>query len=388
MKIWFDKYKGFGTRQEMEVRPVTVLIGKNNSGKSSVLKLIASLLDSVDGQTPYPGLDMGRPNSFSLGSSFGNIGRNGALADLQVGIEIEGISIDATLFRNAKGQTAFSDYSFSSESNRRDFKRSSQGILTAYDGAVCSGAFRGLWNKEVAAGLGIEMPPSAEVDYIGPLRTIPSRVIYTPPMAVSNMVGFRGEGVYPQLCSEPDLLNAVNDWFESNVEGNRITVEQGKESGSFIMKVGSEKSLFAINIADVGMGISQVLPIVAASLNTKGAQTVLVEQPELHLHPAAHAGVGHLMATASASLGKTFIVETHSANLLLGIREAVADPEHPLTKEDVIIYFIDEDSDGAYLMPIELDEQGTPSRWPEGVFGETYDLLKSIRAKSIPQTQG
>ena len=78
-------------------------------------------------------------------------------------------------------------------------------------------------------------------------------------------------------------------------------------------------------------------------------------------------------------LNRKCIIETHSENILLAIRNLVADKSSNLSPDDVIIYFIDSDEEQeAFVQEITIDEMGQLSTWPEGVFSEGFDLLAQI----------
>jgi predicted ATPase len=142
-----------------------------------------------------------------------------------------------------------------------------------------------------------------------------------------------------------------------------------------------DNGAYWVNIADEGMGMGQILPIVIRCIHAVKDSIVVVEQPELHLHPAAHEAIAKLFATTSKQNGQRYIVETHSENILLGIRDAVVDQNIDFSADDVVIYFVDEDEEGAYLREITIDANGRLSSWPEGVFNESYELLNRIITK-------
>lgn len=131
------------------------------------------------------------------------------------------------------------------------------------------------------------------------------------------------------------------------------------------------------------MGVNQVLPIIVRACEQDRDKVVAIEQPVLHVHPAGQASVARLLAQTSRQFGRKYVVESHSENFLLGLREAVVDPEVEFSADDVMIYFIDDDAtDGAYLRPITIGENGDLSDWPRGVYSESYEILKSIKEKS------
>jgi hypothetical protein len=118
-----------------------------------------------------------------------------------------------------------------------------------------------------------------------------------------------------------------------------------------------------VNIADVGFGVSQVLPVVVALVASGPGHTVYIEQPEIHLHPRAHDGLARLLADA-ATRGVRVIAETHSSLLLRAIQTAVAEGAMP--REDVILHWFSRDDDGVtQVTPAELDRAGSFGDWPE-----------------------
>jgi predicted ATPase len=118
-----------------------------------------------------------------------------------------------------------------------------------------------------------------------------------------------------------------------------------------------------VNIADVGIGVSQVLPILVALIAAKEGQIVYVEQPELHLHPRAQIAMAELLAEA-ASRGVRVIVETHSSLLLLTIQTLIA--QEKIANTDVGLHWFTRNDKGAteiqYVVP---DEDGAYGDWPE-----------------------
>jgi len=122
-----------------------------------------------------------------------------------------------------------------------------------------------------------------------------------------------------------------------------------------------------VNIADVGIGVSQVLPILVALIAAQEGQIVYVEQPELHLHPRAQVVMAELLAEA-ANRGVRVIVETHSSLLLLTVQTMVA--EGRMKPEDVGLHWFERDAKGATKVTLaEVDENGAYGNWPED-FGD------------------
>ncbi len=117
-----------------------------------------------------------------------------------------------------------------------------------------------------------------------------------------------------------------------------------------------------VNIADVGFGVSQVLPVLVALIAARPSQLVYLEQPELHLHPRAQAALAPVLADA-AKRGVRVVIETHSSLLLLGVQTLVA--EGDLSPDLVKLHWFTRNKDGVTeVNSVDLDEAGTYGDWP------------------------
>ena len=125
----------------------------------------------------------------------------------------------------------------------------------------------------------------------------------------------------------------------------------------------------------MGEGIAQVLPIIVQSF-VRNSDITIIEQPSLHLNSAAHALVACRLAESSMTLGKKYLIETHSDTFLTGIRKMVV--ERKLRREDVVIYCVNHDGDSATLDKIEIDDNFEYTSWPEGMFEDDYRLQNEI----------
>lgn len=118
-----------------------------------------------------------------------------------------------------------------------------------------------------------------------------------------------------------------------------------------------------VNIADVGFGVSQVLPVLVALIAAEPGQLVYLEQPELHLHPRAQVALATVLADA-ARRGVRVVAETHSSLLLLGVQTLVA--EGKLSPDLVKLHWFSRNDDGiTQVSSAELDDAGTYGNWPE-----------------------
>ncbi len=125
-----------------------------------------------------------------------------------------------------------------------------------------------------------------------------------------------------------------------------------------------------VSIADVGFGVSQVMPVVVALLAARPGQAVYIEQPEIHLHPRAQIALAGLLVDA-ANRDVQVIVETHSALLLTSLQTLIAQQKIPAA--DVKLHWVSRDADGSSVVTTaELDVDGAYGDWPVD-FDETAD---------------
>lgn len=117
-----------------------------------------------------------------------------------------------------------------------------------------------------------------------------------------------------------------------------------------------------VNIADVGFGVSQTLPVLVALLAARKSDLIYIEQPELHLHPNAQYALAEVIVDAVKG-GKKVVIETHSSLLLTGIQTAVA--KHQLDDNKVSLnWFTQDDIGRTQIQTVRLDKYGRFGNWP------------------------
>jgi predicted ATPase len=110
------------------------------------------------------------------------------------------------------------------------------------------------------------------------------------------------------------------------------------------------------NLADIGFGASQTLPIIVESFYASPGSLILVEQPEIHLHPKVHSTFGDLFIKAVNENIRTFIIETHSEHILARVRRRIA--EGRIDKNKVAIYYFERGKDGTNIREVILNMEG------------------------------
>jgi predicted ATPase len=217
-----------------------------------------------------------------------------------------------------------------------------------------------------------------DIDYIGPFRILPKRQFHLTGKLGYPYTGIKGENAYSMLgvskLMKDDLHEKVGEWYKEHFDGWALNV---KDKNKPYIEILLSKNDIDVNIVDVGQGMNQVLPLVVRAFRKTGHNSIVVlEQPELHLHPAAHGDLAELFAKSAIKNNETFVIETHSENILLRLRSLIVENDFGFTKDDIIIYWIDNaEGGGQELNEITIDEEGVLSDWPEGVFNEN---LKEI----------
>jgi hypothetical protein len=202
-----------------------------------------------------------------------------------------------------------------------------------------------------------------------PIRTRPQRT-YDPlkdeerpegthvPMVLANVRFSDPEG-WQELRESLCSLGKASGLFR-DVAVKRLG---GKPSDPFRISV--KVSTHAFNLVDVGYGVSQALPIVVDSLRRPSGTTFLLQQPEVHLHPKAQAELASFLAVLAKRDNKRFIIETHSDYIVDRIRADARDHKH-LEPRDVAILYFERRNGSVDIHPIQIDDFGNILDPPRG----------------------
>lgn len=232
-----------------------------------------------------------------------------------------------------------------------------------------------------------------QLSYIGPFRDNPERV-YRDQEKRSTFVGTRGENISTLLINDhhkdKSLIDEMSKWLKKAM-GYKISVKD-LDSNLFQIMIEDEEG-FQSNILDVGYGISQVLPIVAEVFRMQRRESrrfigpgnedkiLIIEQPELHLHPAAQADLADLFVAFANERKRRLLVETHSEHLIRKLQVCVADPNSPLTKDMIKIYYVDkkEGQNEASITEMRICDDGRfEEEWPSGFFDKAFELSMEL----------
>ncbi|UCF89803.1 MAG: DUF3696 domain-containing protein, partial [Desulfobacterales bacterium] len=144
-----------------------------------------------------------------------------------------------------------------------------------------------------------------------------------------------------------------------------------------------EKTGIELMPQDVGVGISQTLPVIIGALHIKEG-ILAIEQPELHIHPALQVALGDLFISRSQESQVCFLLETHSEHLMLRFLRRIRETDEgnlppgkdPLRPDQLAVYYVEQGETGVSALPIRISEDGEfIDRWPKGFFSERMEEL-------------
>jgi len=211
--------------------------------------------------------------------------------------------------------------------------------------------------------------------YLGPMRDYPER-FYLFSGKSTNKVGKSGKGASDLLFEDSLFLEKVNQSLRNFKIGHEVKIssfkdqETGESADVYAIRLIDEFSKINVSLLDVGFGVSQVLPVIIQSLFSRN-QTVLIEQPEVHIHPRLQTELGDLFIESVRDFGNRFIVETHSEHLMLRLQRRIR--EGKLKPGEVSVLYVDRSEDGSICLQLRLDEEGDfIDHWPDGFFDEDY----------------
>jgi len=358
--IRFKRFKSFKAEQTLELRPITVIIGKNNSGKSAILKLVRMLQHSINEDKFVPSLEITK-NECPLIYNCETYKYADKLDDLAYLKKLTAHPISISLwFENDNPEIHTEINTFEKLEAFKEYTIATQSWTYLED----EKKFNSTFNKSLSN-------LRENVVYWSALRPQLER-IYAKPSAKKDKIDLQ----LINFVENKTLKEATQDWYQTNLSLNFDFKYQSLAQDLFSLHEIKDSTL--INLADTGEGIAQTLPIVIETLKNEANTLHIVEQPELHLHPAAHASMAQLFADAvNKNNSVKFLVETHSDNFVLRLRTLCA--KGLLSPKQIKLYYIEKQEGESQLTEIVIDEMGEVNWWPENVFSEAADEVMNLR---------
>lgn len=419
----------------VDLPPIVILLGPNNSGKSSLiaaLRILVQTAESHDTAVPLLlngllgdfgtykdvvyGNHRGRP--FEIELSFTppkRLARHTGAGPITCNLEYKHrTKRRETILRTASfdisGQPIIRlEYSFSSErhlvasllgqevqpalkaplAEQLNVRHFAPYMYTPYelDADTKLGEFLASFNRDrlrLPTWVGRSIIEALyRIDYLGPMREPPQRT-YLFTGERRRRIGPSGEHAAPSFMldemrggeDEASMSQKTNDWLRAADIGQEVEIEMLSDR-HYELRVTHSVTGESENISDVGYGNSQVLPVILGGYRLQQGGTYLVEQPEIHLHPRAASELGTYFVNLYEA-GKQSMVETHSEYLVLRLQRHVAEGDVP--PDDVGVYYIHpEEEAGKIAKRMQLDDRGRfVNEWPEGFFPERLSEAEDI----------
>ena len=421
-EVRLRNFRCFRDRQTARLRPLTLLVGDNSTGKTSFLAAVRVIWDAVYQYTEpnfrAPPYDLGsfpeivyREEDEGLADSF-IIGFKGSRQYGTIDADITFESRSAVPFPaivSVKTEEAWITYSspeeqeeaiveFGSNDGAWRFPMDQKRFPSIPFGS--RSAFHLLFEDmvrdpdtkiEKISGFA-DTPDSKTTEVIGDMLLMSSFYVTSERPFFSGPIRSSPRRTYDPTRPLPDPEGAYIPTYFANVnfqdkdQWNRLKAdleEFGKASGLFheievkqlvdmeggpfqleIRVGGTGKAGRRRNLIDVGYGVSQALPVLAEILRPDAPRMLLFQQPEVHLHPSAQAALGSLFCSAAAA-GRQLIVETHSEYIMDRVRMDLRDRKTDLTPDDVSILFFERSDLGVRIHSLRFDNQGNVLNAPE-----------------------
>ena len=403
--ITIENFKCIGDAVTIPIRPITLLFGKNSSGKSTVLQALLYLRKICKAE-PEPWELGGRGEGY--GSDSGEL----------FGGDSDRVSSDSNREidpNHFRGSGDFRSLVHRHELDRKiqirlEFdikpedvtnpKSSWIEIITGCDGQIDI--------KPDKAALQQCRRELRDLLELGPVRDVPKHGLKGSMSDSAKGKWTTGLEAWYLLAQDPQLLKKTNRYMKKLALGYRF---KRSEYDEHEIQLYDETYNIDIHPLHVGFGISQVIPVVVGALESS-RQLFAVEQPELHVHPAVQVALGDLFIDGIKNSNRTMLIETHSEHLLLRLLRRVRETnvrnskkyewrqssmpplhremseaairdaknqdskDHQLTPDDLSIVYVLPTSEGVEFIPLAVMDDGDfDGPWPEGFFDERVKEL-------------
>jgi len=419
-----ENFKAF-KKAEIEIKPITLLVGPNNGGKTSILQSIRLIQQTLRGS----GVEvLNFRDLLNLGDFDTVLHQNSKEKEIRFKIDLEnGKYFDVTIFKKHKKQGQLFVKKFSC--NNGEFEYFLDGLIESnekydsykfkkikfqperYDDILKSSNITPVFSRD---SFFIKIRPAIEdiilesealkgliessmedkeaksqliifftqlynlermtndfyknikqnfenIKYIGPIRATADRSYEKKKY---DDVGLTGEHAVQVLANNIKLQKDVEEHLKNMEIVNSLEVGYFGNQQNLELKIKTKITENGVNFADTGCGTAQMLPIIIQSLISKKNSLTLIEQPEVHLHPKVQADLADFFISIASEETK-FVLETHSDYFIERIRYAIMNNDIPI--ENLAIYYIDQDEakKSSTITKIEINSDGQYLNLPE-----------------------
>lgn len=440
-------FKSFADSGEITLAPLTVIFGKNNSGKSSILQSLLILRQTTDNPDYGSRLNLRGP-LYKAGSYADLVHQHRSAKHVVFGLQVDGAASTLTGVRGRQIRGSI-ELEFASdepnpprlsrllvrpEATLRDVRRleihRGQGAGGPYKMAIGGVNLGGERNADFRFSPTSFFPIVGfrEVTRVGRPNELQDRSrvsarqlirVVTETLSSIRAVGafrsepernyeFLGTGRSTPASLGADVVNAliedstrrrgrgqlfrsVNHWLKAVGHVRLLPIKNiSKKARLFELRLRDTDSGRWANYADVGFGIGQALPVFVEGLRTQKGGLFLVQEPEIHLHPDAQLGMADFLV-ALVQGGRRVLVETHSEQILLRIRHAIlakGKNGKPLLPTDVSILHVGKTKNGtSHVNQLKIDEFGQVENWPPGFLEEATSERLAILERQAAATE-
>lgn len=403
--LHLTNFKAWKDTGELKLKPVTMLLGTNSSGKSSLIQSLLLLKQTVQSPDRTVHLNLGGDevnDLFNFGS-FDDVLNRAASTPRQFSVAFDFERSSTTQIRQGKfacsygktssGSVAVQTMSIQTDAHEFRVVRRDKGAFSVFVDneaqprvkgrsyapersiALSADAIAALDKEgQLAEDLSLAIRRELEgINYLGPLRRKPERD-YPWNKTKPGEVGADGRAAIDALLAsallkgedQHGVVEGVSEWLRRMKVADKLEVRQQGRSSRYELVI--HRGGVACNLRDVGIGVSQVLPVIVLAYFAPPGSTVILEEPEIHLHPQAQSVLAELFVEVSRQRNVQFIVETHSEHLFRRLQTLVA--RRKVDNDAVAMYFVESKRNMASLRELFLDEYGRVKDWPKDFFGD------------------
>jgi predicted ATPase len=447
-ELSLDNFKSWKIIDRMRLAPITGLFGTNSSGKTSVLQLLLMLKQTIESSDRAQVLEFGDEKSMTNLGSFRdivyehkkpgtidfslnwNLSKSLVIKDPESKthtlLTVDKLGFSATVSEDDANRLAVSNLEYDVNGNRFVLKRKgsngakyeltneNEGIrFTRTQGRAwdlpAPVKFYGFPDQVYAyyqnAGFLADLQLAFEnlfgrLYYLGPLREFPARHYGWKGSEPGDM-GRRGERVVDALLAsrqkgsyispgykrkKQTLEQRVAYWLKELGLIHDFTVERIAE-GNNLYEVRVKKTVLSADvlITDVGFGVSQILPVLVLCYYVPEGSVILLEQPEIHLHPSVQSGLADVFIDVMKNRNVQIILESHSEHLLRRLQRRIA--EEVITPSETALYFCEVVDAGSKLTALDVDLFGNIKNWPKDFFGDDFGEMAAMTKAAMVRKQ-
>ena len=430
-----QNFKSWENTGRLQIAPLTGLFGANSSGKTSIFQTLLMLKQTAERPPDWNGvIDFGDEESAVNLSNFNEVihqHKSGLSLDISVSwrlpeklvigggstaaqapprtlrssnrLEISALSFSTTVISGGNDSVAVDGFGYMSDGYEffgivRDSdsqyklvcppNHKPQGALSSFP-FRCYGIRDGSAKVPDTPFLSFERAFKnlfSRIHHLSPLRQ-PPRHYYAYGGEHPKGVGQYGEQAIAALLSGRIQLLSIDEqvlkWLQQLelIDSYRLQADpDGEKDYEFRLK--QYKDGPEVRLTDIGLGVFQILPILALCYYAPEGSILILEQPEAYLHPKAQADLTDVLIDVVKNRNVQIILETHSEHLLRRLQRRIAEEE--ISAADAALYFCQVSDGTSEIERLNMDEYGNITNWPQYFFG---DEMSDWGAKSKAATQ-